>query len=263
MVTVKLMELIPQQRIKQYHETLLRILWETSRDLNVRVTLLDFHDLNYPILELEGDDADVFKNYLNKTYGLAPFRIDELSSKQTIKTIISGVNTQHNALRFDIGLKEQGWSGLALNKQLDEALKGDGNAPLEQLMEIFCLKEGVPFDVDIVNVDPQTKEVTVEPSREEVKRLENWSLSLLHRLIVVNATRRQIKNTLSAAGLLRFIIDIQRFTFFRHAIPLKLGVNPEPMMKALRKAIPEASVYVFQPMLTMNRFKKKKPDCCF
>ncbi|MFH1327278.1 MAG: DUF2110 family protein [Candidatus Bathyarchaeota archaeon] len=245
MLTLTLMEKVPKDKKTEAKYAVTQFLNSVISGLNVTFRISELSEQGRLTIRAEGEDLEVFKNFLNENFGLAPPNIEALKTNENLLSFVSPPDEDRNALVLDLGLPSSDYLCILTADSLKTTLANGKKISLNSLTDLFCLREGFPLFVKIVNIDENMRTVNLELSSHQVSVFKDWILSLNDRIMVVGATRRQLKNTFAKTGNLRDITEIERLGFFSHSVPCKLGLNPNTLIQNLKSHLSQISIYHF------------------
>ena len=192
---------------------------------------LDFKVLGAPVnkwmqVSLSGEDEAVATNYLKKEIGTCPVSIKRIQKDQLIKGFITNVENAKDQLIVDVGIFEPKITLGNISLVSLQSKLSDGNQDsLKKISETYGLEKYLPLNVKVAELDVEKDEFRVELSAEQVEKIHLWQQSLLDRLIVLGATKKELEAVVERAQLGRDIIDIETLGFFEHALTCKLGTD--------------------------------------
>jgi hypothetical protein len=166
----------------------------------------------------------------------------------TFKGFIRDSGQDKSELLVDIGVSipENVDAVIPLNSL--QAQLGDGRRmALVKLAELFGLRENVPLDVRVTNVDLQKCYVEAELSDKQQKQFSDWTRSMLDRLLIVGASYFEVKSTIRESQADRDVVKIESLGMFEHAVVCKLGTDAAGLIPKFGQRLQRAVFTVFNP----------------
>lgn len=237
------MERIPEGSLREVEYAVAQLLRLISSGLDASFKLAGLDEKGHLSIDVEGEDLEVFAALLNRNFILAPMYTAPPTVNLIQKTVVKGIN--HNGVGLLLDLGSSTYEGFLTKEYLTANLVDGKDLPLPSLVDLFCLREGVPLEVSITAVDEHGRRIYCELTSLQLSLFKGWISDFLDRIIVVGATRRQVKNVLAETENLRRVIEIGRLGFLSHVIPCKLGYDANSIRDSLEKLLPQASICLF------------------
>ena len=213
---------------------------------------LEFKVLGAPVnkwmqVSLSGEDEAVATNYLKKEIGTCPVSIKRIQKDQLIKGFITNVETAKDQLIVDVGIFEPKITLANISLLSLQSKLSDGNQDsLKKISETYGLEKYLPLNVKVAELNVEKDEFRVELSAEQVEKIHLWQQSLLDRLIVLGATKKELEAVVERAQLGRDIIDIETLGFFEHALTCKLGTDAAGLIPGIGRYLRNSQIVIFK-----------------
>ncbi len=246
-----LMEKFLEVSRREVEYAVAQLLRSISSGLDARFTLTGLDENGHLSIEVEGEDLEVFASLLNRNFILAPMYTEPPTLNLILKTVVKGIDDNGAGVLLDLGSST--YEGFLTKEHLTAYLSDGRDLPLSDLGDLFCLREGVPLEVRVVAVGEHRGRVYGELTSLQLSMFKGWVSDFLDRIMVVGATRRQVKNALAEAGNLRRVVEIGRLGFLSNVIPCKLGYDANTIRDSLERLLPQASICLFSPQRITER----------
>jgi hypothetical protein len=195
-------------------------------ELDIEVKVLGKTVNHWVQVEVSGDDQVITTNYINNKIGICPISLENAKNQGILRGYISKLDTNKQELKVDIGVFEPKLIQATITvARLQTQLLQGKIVDLKRIAEVFGLVEGLPIGVQLTPSNTEEEWVEAELSAAEVERLLSWPMSLLDRLIVLGASKENIKAVLERTRLNRDVIDVEELGLLVHALKCKLGTQ--------------------------------------
>jgi hypothetical protein len=199
-------------------------------------------------VSISGEDEKVALQYLTEKIGLCPVELEKIAKFSTFKGFITDGQHSKNELRVDIGVFAPERVEASIPLCCLQAQLGDGRKiAIAKLRELFGLRENVPLDVRITNVDFQKRLIEAEFSDKQQKQFSDWTQSMLDRLLIIGASYSGIKSTVRKLQIDRDVVKIETLGMFEYAVVCKLGTDAAGLIPKIGKNLERAVFTVFNP----------------
>jgi len=238
------------KQLKQVDEFLKGELGELDLEINVSSN----PNNKWVNVFLSGEDQAIATNYINQKIGTCPVTNKNLSKGTVLKGYLTKVDASKNELRFDIGIFEpKTVQAIVQLAYLQMQLANNKKTPLNQICEIYGLREGLPMSV-VVSEDIRLEDSSLQAefSPEQLEQIRFWRRSLLDRLIILNASQSDIDNVLERTRLNRDIICVDALGMFEHALVCKLGTDAAGLVSRVGRYMRNAVFIVYNPRKIIN-----------
>lgn len=208
---------------------------------------------------ISGEDENVVLNYLTANIGLCPTILDNLRKYQTIRGRLANADQRENELQVDIGVFTPETVEASISLERLQVQLGDGNRiPLRKFGELFGFCKNLPMIIRILDVDNQKGHVEAELAWEQQRQYNDWTRSLLDRLLVLGASQKEIDLVLENTGFSRYVIGTEPLGVFEYAIVCKLGTDAAGLIPRIGRKLGKATFSVFEPRRILGFFRAKQ-----
>lgn len=199
-------------------------------------------------VSVSGEDEKVALRYLMDRIGFCPIELEKTVKFSTFRGFLRESSQDKSEISVDIGvvIPETIDATIPLNRL--QAQLGDGRKiALAKLVELFGLRENVPLDIRVTNVDLQSKYVEAELSDKQLKQFSNWTRAMLDRLLIVGASYHELRSAMRESQIERDTVGIEPLGMFEYAIACKLGTDAAGLIPKIGKRLERAVFTVFNP----------------
>lgn len=225
-------------QIKQISE----LLQGQFEDLDVEVKVLGNPVNKWVQVSVSGDDEAVATSYIKKEIGICPVSLDALKEDSVLKGYVSKIDQEK--IVVDVGVFEPKITQVIVPlSAMQIHLAGDKEVALQKIAQAYAISEGVPLSVKVVSIEGDI--VHAELSVEQIGKFQNWSRSLLDRLIVLRASKDLVVSVLERTRLDRDVIDVEALGLFEYALTCKLGTDAAGLIPRVGRYMRYAVFVVF------------------
>jgi hypothetical protein len=217
------------------------------KPLGVRVDVSRANAGGWIKVSISGEDEKVALHYLAEKIGICPIELEKVGKFSTFRGFITHAQQNRSELRVDVGVfaPENVEASIPLHRLQSQL--GDGKLALAKLAELFGLRENLPLDVRITDVDLQKRRVEAEFSDRQQSLFSDWIRSMLDRLLIVGASYSEIRSAIGRAQTDRDVVKIEPLGMFEHAVVCKLGTDATGLIPKIGKNLERAVFTVFNP----------------
>lgn len=229
------------------------------KGLKVKLKVTGKTDRGWIQIEVSGEDETVALHYLDQKIGLAPASTEKLKIFSTVRGKIISPRENENQLHVDIGIfSPRICDAVVPLKSLRAQLADGKELSLQQITELFCLRENLPLKVKTIgSVDAEEKRVKAELSEAQISQIKHWIRSNLDRLLVLGAPFSNVKHAVYASKHARDVVRIDSLGLLEHVIVCKLGTYAVGLMPRLGHLLPHAILAPFCPEKTRESVSRK------
>jgi len=101
--------------------------------------------------------------------------------------------------------------------------------------------------VKILSVDVVQNHVKAMLAEKQLLQYENWTRSLLHRLVILGAKLYDVESAVEKAGFSRDVVSIEALGLLEHAVVCKLGTDATGLIPKVGRYLSQAAFSVFSP----------------
>jgi hypothetical protein len=218
------------------------------RTLGVGVEVSRADDRGWIRASISGDDENAAVQYLSGEVGVCPVELEKVRRYSTFKGFLTGNVGSESELRVDVGVFVPEHVEASIPLRCLQAQLGDGKRlALCKLAELFGLREDVPLDVRITDVDFRGRRVMAELSDWQLRRFSGWTRSMLDRLLIVGASFSEVNSAVVKMGADRDVVEIERLGMFEHTVVCKVGTDAAGLIPTIGRRLGKAVFTVFSP----------------
>jgi hypothetical protein len=238
--------------IKAYDHSQLRMIKEVLKSdlegLNAELEVSESASPGWVRIAVSGEDENTALNYLTREFGQCPEKLESVERFSTIKGRIKALSKSNTQVSVDIGvfaprMVEELIPLFRLQGQLVDGRK----VALAKLTELFGFCENFPLNVKILSVDVLQNYVEAMLAEKQLLQYENWTRSLLHRLVILGAKLHDVELAVEKAGFSRDVVSIDALGLLEQAIVCKLGTDAAGLIPKIGRRVPNAVFTVFNP----------------
>ncbi len=214
-------------------------------DLSIaRLEVRGIHD-RYIQLLIEGDEAEIAKNYLVKIMGTRLGLADVLVGKEYSGRVH---RVGRDNIYIDIGTEPPIY--VEIEKQVFLARILGRRTPkqaIEHVLKITGISKNFPLATKIINKAQRgnTECFIGIPGRRTIAMYRRWLRDRLDRVIVYGALRSHLDKKLRKSGLHRKIINIERLGLLEHSVVCRFGeFADEVAQKLMELGVPRVAVFM-------------------
>lgn len=224
-----------------------KIIQSYFENLDVEETNLGINKAGWLQLTVDGEDEKIATNYLIDKIGLLPIYKETIKKNSAYKGRISNFN-ENKSLSIDIGIFSPHISlaTITLEKLQNQLMKGKKTS-LKDISSLFGLIIGLPLNIKVLNIFEEETKIEAELSDVQLSLFDSWQKSFLDRLIIIGASRNQIKKTLNLTRLNKDVINVESLGLFIHVLTCKLGTDAVGLIPRIGKILKNTKLTVFNP----------------
>jgi hypothetical protein len=232
-----------------------RYLKSTLEGLEVETQITGTTPRGWVQVSLSGRDENVALNYLTADIGLCPAEFGNVSKYETITGRLTDAEGKGDGVQVDIGIFSPKIVDAHIGLKCLQAQICDGNRiPLKKLNALFGLYKDLPLTVKILSIDNENGRIDAELAEKQRKQYEDWTESLLDRLLVMGASKKQIESAVESAGLGRYVTGIEPLGIFEYAVVCKIGTDAAGLIPRVGIRLGRATFSVFRPRTILRSF---------
>ncbi|MGD0028556.1 MAG: DUF2110 family protein [Candidatus Bathyarchaeia archaeon] len=238
--------------IKAYDHSQLRMIKEVLKSdlegLNAELEVSETASPGWVRIAVSGEDENTALNYLTREFGQCPEKLESVERFSTIRGRIKAMGKSSTQVSVDIGvfaprMVEATIPLFRLQGQLVDGRK----VALAKLIELFGFCENFPLNVKILSVDVVQNHVKAMLAEKQLLQYENWTRSLLHRLVILGAKLYDVESAVEKAGFSRDVVSIEALGLLEHAVVCKLGTDATGLIPKVGRYLSQAAFSVFSP----------------
>jgi hypothetical protein len=211
-----------------------------------------------PRLHISGDDEEAFLEILQRSFGLNPRRLQELTDRPIWKGFVEAPTEQRDALMIDLGVESPPTLLTILEVERLRAQLVDGiPTSLQDIVEKFGLLQDFPLELRVISCDELCRRVEVELSDAQRDRFQAWRRLPFDRIIVQDVVYSEISDSLRKTGLARDVADLESLSLGTHDLVCKLGTDGQGLVRRLGSELRAARLHVFHPDFDRNELGRR------
>jgi hypothetical protein len=216
-------------------------------NLDVKEKILGVNNAGWLQLSGEGEDEKLAINYLKKKIGFCPAHKNNIKKNSSLKGKICSFH-ENKMFSIDIGVFNPKilLATISLEK-MQEQLMNNKKTSLARISTLFGLTAGLPINIDVLNIFETENQIEAKLSDFQLSLFMLWQKSLLDRLIIIGATRNQIKKTLKLTKLAKDVIGVESLGLFEQVLTCKLGTDAVGLIARIGRTLKTAKLKVFNP----------------
>lgn len=218
------------------------------KGLDVKLDVTGANARGWIQVSVSGEDEKVALRYLMDRIGFCLVELEKVAKFSTFRGFVRDSSQDNSEISVDIGvvIPETVDAMIPLNRL--QAQLGDGRKiALAKLVELFGLRENVPLDIRVTNVDMQNKYIEAELSDKQLRQFSNWTRAMLDRLLIVGASYRELRSAMKESQIERDVVGIEPLGMFEYAITCKLGTDAAGLIPKIGRRLERAVFTVFNP----------------
>jgi hypothetical protein len=232
-------------------------LTELCETLEVKVHLVEHDTRGWVKIILSGEDEEVLSNYLGKEYGLILNTIDHVEVGKTLRGKVIDSGSVGYGLYVDLGINQpEEIDALVPLHELRVQLAKDRKISLREIIQAFCLFNNLPLEIVPTKVNLDKSIIEARLSSFQLSLLEGWEETNLERILLMGATRSQIRNSLVKAGHKRDVLRIESIGLLESSVICKLGTHAKGLIPGLGRLLRGVSLHIFLPRLAREIYGK-------
>lgn len=201
-------------------------------------------------VEVNGEDEAVALQLLSNEFGLAPKEVASVEKFSVLCGRIVDSRRATSGLFVDVGVFEpKGVYAYIPLKSLQAQLADGQGFPLQRLVQLFCFLDYVPLYVKALDVESNAGNgaFLAELSERQLAIFNDWLGSMLDRLVILGATRREVKRAVDTSRHFRDVVKVESLGWLEHVLVCKLGTDAVGLIPAIGRMLRFASMAAFSP----------------
>ncbi len=229
------------------------ILSDLLEGLDVQAVVKGTLENKWVQIEVSGEDEEIATNLLEREIGFCPTSVDNVKKFAALKGYVTNLDKSKEELLVDVGVfQPKAIYAVVPLSHLQANLAEGKKVPLKRISEMWGFCENLPLNFKVLNVKAEEGRIEAELQAGQIKKFILWKASLLDRLLVMGASRRELDDVLEQEGLSRDVIDIEALGLFEYALVCKLGTDAAGLFGRVGRRLRKAKFTVFNPKKTMS-----------
>jgi hypothetical protein len=215
-------------------------------DLTVEMKLQPLTKHGWAILDLTGDDTEIFIELLSKKIGLAPLDFSKIEQHSNYRGIVKSFDAD---LIVDIGIErpEVKYVRVKLSSLRAQLADGKGWIPAREIQESYCLFPETPLSVRVTRCEHNESELEGWLSDKQISLFFDWIRCGLDRVQVYDCLKPRLDFAISKAKLERDTISIDQLNLTTHSVVCKLGTDAVGLIPRLGANLRRSELKPFIP----------------
>jgi hypothetical protein len=201
-------------------------------------------------VEVTGEDEAVALQLLDREIGLTPTHGDKVGNFSFLRGKIVNSRKASSEINVDVGVftPKVVYANVSLQR-LQSQLADGKHLSLQNLAELYCLYDDMPFQVKIVdsNLSSKKRYFEAELSEQQLSLFSSWLGASLDRLIVLDARFGDVDYAIRASKHFRDVVKIQSMGMLEHAVVCKLGTDAVGLIPEIARYLRTANFAPFSP----------------
>jgi len=221
---------------------------ELFKGLKVKAQICGVAPRGWLQIDVSGEDQKFALNYLKKTFGSCPEKLENLTKFSTLQGRIISPEKTRTELHVDIGVFTPKPVDAVISLQNLQAQLLEGKkVSLQKITELFSLTENFPLTVKLCKVDLENGTLTALLSEQQISTFSWWIETFLDRLLVFGAPLSTVKAAVRKAGYARNVVTVESLGLLEQAILCKLGTQAAGLIPKIGRILPHVSLKTFSP----------------
>ena len=194
-------------------------------------------------IEVSGEDSEVMTQLIANKFCLAQMKFNNLDLQENYPAQIVG--TVARGLSFDMGMSGARSECIIPTTNLRAQLTDGKSTPLKQIVECYCLYQGMRASVRVSRRDDDAIEAWLADST--VDTFADWINTGLDRIFVFDCFRTEAESAILRAHLSRDIIALKPISLTIQSLICKLGTDAVGLIPKLGHMLRKQPLKPFQP----------------
>jgi hypothetical protein len=230
---------------------------ELCETLEVEIHLLEYDKRGWVKIVLSGEDEEVLSNYLRKEYCLIQNTIDNVEVGKTLRGKVIDSGSVGYGLYIDLGINQpKEIDALVPLHELRVQLAKGRKISLREIIHAFCLFDNLTLEVVPTLVDLDKSIIEARLSNSQLSILADWEETNLERILVMGATRSQVRDSLFQIGHRRDVSRIEDMGLLESSVICKLGTHAKGLIPGLGRLLRGVSFHLFLPRVARGVYGK-------
>jgi hypothetical protein len=225
-----------------------KFLLSALEDLNVETKICGITSRGWVQISVSGEDEKAALHYLAEEIGLCVARLEDVERFSIIKGQIVSIDKSKDRICVDIGIYSPKIIDATISLQHLQAQLLDGRKfALSEVVKLFGFCENLPLSVKISRIHKENNCIGALLSENQLSIFKNWTNSLLDRLIILGASKEEVKLALKRTKFDRDVTEIESLGLFEYAVVCKLGTDAVGLFPKIGRILRNAALTVFSP----------------
>jgi len=232
------------------NDTLLKL----KGPLDVEIKLQHFSQLGWPVVEINGDDVEIFGELLTEKIGVTPYNLSRIELHGNYRGTVKSFDSD---LIVDIGLEQPkaAYVKVKLSSVRAQLADGKGWLPPREIQELYSLVPETPISIRITKCQNESK-LEGWLSDTQTKMFDDWINCGLDRIQVYDCLRPRLDWAMTKAKLERDVVSIDQMNLTTHSVLCKVGTDAVGLIPKLGAILRQSELRPFIP----QRVKGKRGE---
>ncbi|MGA2784874.1 MAG: DUF2110 family protein [Candidatus Bathyarchaeia archaeon] len=215
-------------------------------DLTVDTKIQPFSKYGWTVLDVTGDDTEIFIELVSREFGLAPSNHSGIEIYGNYRGTVRSFNSD---LIVDIGIEEPepAYVRVKLSSLRAQLADGRGWVPAREISELYCLVPGTPISIRVTKLAHNETEYEGWLSDSQTSQFSDWLNCGLERVQVYDCLKSRLHFAISRAKLERDIVSTEQLNLTTHSVLCKIGTDAIGVIPSLGFTIRQSELKAFIP----------------
>jgi hypothetical protein len=240
---------------RQFYAALKNALASIKGDLTIEAKLQFFSKHGWAVVDVNGDDSEIFIRLVSKKFGLAPLEISKIERHGNYQGTVENFNSD---LIVDIGIErpEPAYVRVKLSSLRAQLADGRGSVPAREIAESYCLFPETPISVRVNKFAPNGTELEGWLSDSQISIFSDWINGGLERVQVYDCLQSQLDFAIRKAKLERDIVSTEQLNLTTHSVLCKIGTDAVGVIASLGSRLRRSQLKPFIPKRIKERCRE-------
>jgi len=222
--------------------------------LKVELKLQPFSKDGWAVVEIQGDDSEVFVELVSRKFGLVPSEISKVERHGNYRGIVKRFDSD---LIVDIGIQrpKPAIIRVKLSSVRAQLTDGRGSATARELAESYCLFPGTPVSVRITSLEPDATQIEGWLSDPQIDTFAEWINCGLERIQAYDCLQSELDFAIHKARLMRDVVSTEQLNMTTHSVLCKIGTDAVGVIPKLGSILKRSMLQPFVPQRIRKRHR--------
>jgi len=223
-------------------------------DLRVEASVQPFSKYGWAVIEIKGDDSEVFVELVAQKFGLAS---SEVSKIERLGNYRGTVRSFDSDLIADIGIEQPkpAYVRVRLSSVRAQLADGRGQVTAREIAESYCLFPGTPVSVRLTSLGPDDTEIEGWLSDSQMSTYSEWINCGLERVQVYDCLKSQLDFAIRKARLERDVVSTEQLNLTTHSVLCKIGTDAVGVIPRLGSILKRSRLQPFMPQRIQKKYR--------
>jgi len=222
--------------------------------LKVEAKLQPFSKQGWAVVEIQGDDSEVFVELILREFGLVPSDLSGIERLGNYRGIVKSFDSD---LIVDIGIQrpKATYARVKLSSVRAQLTDGRGSATAQEIAESYCLFPGTPISVRLASSGSDGAQIEGWLSDSQVDIFDEWINCGLERVQAYDCLQSELDFAIRKARLERDIVSTEQLNLTTHSVLCKIGTDAVGVMPKLGSILRRSMLQPFMPQRIRKRHR--------